>query len=251
MNPILRRLDGVLVIEMHAPASRNALDDDVVAGIDAAVAETGEGDDLRGIVLTGAGGAFSAGGDFRALRELLLLLDAEGEAAVSRRVRENARVVETLVASPLPTVAALSGPVVGAAVGLACACDLRVADATMRLNTGFAQLALTSDLGTGPLLTGILGSSGAQLLRDARVVELAEADALGLVRPAQAGIDVLDAAVALIGNLGPDVRARGRLERAGTSEAFAAALDREADEFAASLASDAARMRLEAVLTRI
>lgn len=248
MNPSLRRRDGVLIIELHAPASRNALDDAVVAAIGGAVADAGQDDDLRGIVLTGAGGAFSAGGDFRALAELLLLLDTEGEAAVSRRVRANARVVETLLASPLPTVAALSGPVVGAAVGLACACDLRVADATVRLSTGFARLGLTSDLGTGPLLTRMLGLSGERLLHDARVVGLAEADALGLVRVAKAGLDVLDAAVALVGRLEPGVRRRGRLDRADTADAFGAALDREADAFAASLASDAARMRLAAFL---
>jgi enoyl-CoA hydratase/3-hydroxyacyl-CoA dehydrogenase len=119
--------DGVLSLELNRPDDLNALNDDLVAGIEAAL-ETGVDGEVRCVVLSGAAPAFSAGADVSVFESLD---PVEGTAW---------SVFETLGEFPLPTIAAIDGPCLGAGLELALACDIRLA--TARSSFGQPEIRL-------------------------------------------------------------------------------------------------------------
>src|SRR5689334_3519426 len=111
---------GVLTLTLNRPERRNAIDpalrDALAAALDAAATDAA----VRGIVITGAGGAFCAGGDLARFDDLH---DARAYRHVSHRLTELVESVERL---EKPVVAAIDGVVTGAGLALALACDWRI-----------------------------------------------------------------------------------------------------------------------------
>jgi enoyl-CoA hydratase/carnithine racemase len=107
---------GALVVQMQDPASRNALSRAMLAGLTEAIEAVGV--DIPGIVITGEGGCFSAGADFRELKGTRQ--DLEYDQAV-------ARLIASILASDRIIVAAVEGACMGAAADIALACDYRIA----------------------------------------------------------------------------------------------------------------------------
>ena len=139
-------VDGVGIVTLDAPKRRNAFDLDmcaeVVATVDALEADAGVG----ALVVTGAGSAFCAGADLSHLggshREGLLAI-YEGFLRFAR--------------SPLPTIAAVNGPAVGAGMNLALACDVRLAGHSARFDTRFLQLGIHPGGGHTWMMRNIVG----------------------------------------------------------------------------------------------
>ncbi len=158
--------DGVAVITMDRPERRNAMTDDMLAGLALALADVEMATDVRCVVLTGAGGAFSAGGDVKGF--------AEGGGAgggaeswdigVHQQRLSHRQTSGALFHMPKPTVAALPGPAAGAGLSLALACDLRVAVDTAVLTTAFARVGLAGDYGGTWFLTRLVGPAKAKEL---------------------------------------------------------------------------------------
>jgi enoyl-CoA hydratase/carnithine racemase len=119
--------DGVLTLTLNRPERRNAIDvalrDALAAALDAAATDAG----TRGVVLTGAGGAFCAGGDLARFEDLH---DARAYRHVSHRLTDLFASVERL---EKPVVAAIDGVVTGAGLALALACDWRIGAPTARV----------------------------------------------------------------------------------------------------------------------
>jgi 2-(1,2-epoxy-1,2-dihydrophenyl)acetyl-CoA isomerase len=161
--------DGVAVITMNRPERRNAFSPEMLSAL-AAVLSQAETDDAVGcVVLTGASGAFSAGGDVKRM--------AAGPAgraetsagpsldALIHRQRLSQRATSgRLWSMPKPTIAAIAGPAAGAGLSLALACDLRYAVPEAILTTAFARVALAGDYGGTWFLTRLVGSSKAKQL---------------------------------------------------------------------------------------
>jgi enoyl-CoA hydratase len=157
----------VTVIELQRPERHNALDIELCARLQAAV-EDAEGS-TRAIVITGAGRSFCAGADFGAV-------DGDGfRAALYAALGAIARV-------PVPVIAAINGPAVGAGTQLAIACDLRIADERARFALPTARLGLAVDQWTIRRLALLAGGGPARemLLGDGQI-EREHAHALGLV----------------------------------------------------------------------
>lgn len=114
--------DGVRTLRMDRAAARNAMDTAMLVALVDALAEARADDRVRGVLLTGAGGVFSAGAD---VREDL----TDGGA---RRTELFNRFYEDLSLFPKPTAAAVEGPAVGGGAEAAAACDLRAAGASAR-----------------------------------------------------------------------------------------------------------------------
>ncbi len=172
--------DGVAVVTLDRPEKLNAFADDMREQLVEALAGLAARDDVRVLVLTGAGRAFGAGGDVKhmvALKEreesfedLLALLDA------------GRRVVRQLAALPFPTVAAVNGPAAGAAMNLALACDLRVASEAATFTESFVKIALHPDWGGTYFLPRAVGTSRAlELCWLGDAIDAAEAERIGLV----------------------------------------------------------------------
>jgi len=139
-------IDGVGVVTLDAPKRRNAFDlqmcDEVVAAVDALEADVSVG----ALVVTGAGSAFCAGADLSHLGSS----HREGLLAVYEGFLRFAR-------SPLPTIAAVNGPAVGAGMNLALACDVRLAGHGARFDTRFLELGIHPGGGHTWMMRNIVG----------------------------------------------------------------------------------------------
>jgi 2-(1,2-epoxy-1,2-dihydrophenyl)acetyl-CoA isomerase len=160
--------DGVAVITMNRPERRNAFSQAMVSALGAVLARAETDDSVGCVVLTGAGGAFCAGGDVKAMAAgAAERADGAGRSldALIHRQRLNQRATSgRLWSMPKPTIAAIGGPAAGAGLSLALACDLRYAVPGAVLTTAFAKVAFAGDYGGTWFLTRLVGSSKAKEL---------------------------------------------------------------------------------------
>jgi 2-(1,2-epoxy-1,2-dihydrophenyl)acetyl-CoA isomerase len=160
--------DGVAVITMNRPERRNAFSHAMVSALGAVLAQAETDESVGCVVLTGAGGAFCAGGDVKAMAAAPAdRADGAGRSldALIHRQRLNQRATSgRLWAMPKPTIAAIGGPAAGAGLSLALACDLRYAVPGAVLTTAFAKVAFAGDYGGTWFLTRLVGSSKAKEL---------------------------------------------------------------------------------------
>jgi enoyl-CoA hydratase/carnithine racemase len=188
---VLVRDEGpVRVITLNRPERRNALDIPLRVRLAEAI-ETAMGDDrVRVIVLTGAGGAFCAGGDVTTMGPM-----TEDEART--RIDLAQRVIRLLWAGSKPVLAAVEGPAFGAGLSLALACDRVVAAAGARFGAAFAGVGLAGDMGIFASLPARLGPARARnFLMMTAQVDAAEALAMGLIDATAGPGGALDAALA-------------------------------------------------------
>lgn len=171
---------GVLVLTLNRPERRNAMSPELYEQLRAALEEAAVDAGVGAVVLTGAGGAFSAGGDVaRMAGATAESLSFEQRVA---RLRRRAGISELLHRMDKPTIAMIRGPAVGAGLSMALACDLRFGDTTARLKTGFLQVAVPGDFGGHYFLPRIVGMAKArELYLGSPMLEAAEAHSLGLL----------------------------------------------------------------------
>lgn len=196
-EPILRYevLDGVARLTLNRPDSRNALDLDLRAELGRAVVAARDDDAVKAVVLTGAGGAFCAGGDLRSLSA-----ERRGALANRDRVRQLHHWFEQLVNLEKPVVAAVDGPAFGAGFNLALAADFILCTPRARFCAVFERIGLVPDLGGFFLLPRIVGLQRAKdIVFTARVLPAEEARTLGIVHEIVPQADLQDAALAFAG----------------------------------------------------
>jgi enoyl-CoA hydratase/carnithine racemase/gamma-glutamyl-gamma-aminobutyrate hydrolase PuuD len=182
--PIEVSLEGrIPVVRLNRPAKRNAFAGGMREMLAGTIETLGEDPTVPAIVLTGAGGAFSAGGDLDVLRALVGARDTEGFRAL---LEAGARVVLAVMGSPKPVIAAIDGPAAGAGMNLALACDVRVAASSGAFAATFAQsfaaIGLAPDWGGTyhlPLLAG--AGAAADLVFSAERITAQRAKELGIV----------------------------------------------------------------------
>lgn len=172
----LAREGGVARLTLDRPPL-NILTPALIAELGAAFRELGADPALRVVVLAGSGRAFSAGVDVAAMRDL----DAAGARALIDALRATTRALEDV---PVPTIARLHGHVLGGALELVLACDLRIAAASCRLGMPEITVGIPSVI-QAALLPGLIGwGRTAELLLGGRPVEATEAERWGLVNRA-------------------------------------------------------------------
>jgi 2-(1,2-epoxy-1,2-dihydrophenyl)acetyl-CoA isomerase len=179
--------NGVAVLTMNRPERRNALSPAMIDALRHTLAAV-EADDAVGcVVLTGAGGAFCAGGDVKGFAERAQRAEGgEGPDPYDQRLlgqrRAHAQTSLRLWRMPKPTVAVLPGPAAGAGLSLALACDLRYAASGAVLTTAFAKVAFAGDYGGTWFLTRLVGSGKAkELYYFSERLSAEEAERLGIV----------------------------------------------------------------------
>ena len=160
--------EGVAVITMNRPDRRNAFSQAMVSALGAVLAQVETDEAVGCVVLTGAGGAFCAGGDVKSMAAAPTDRgDGVGLSfdALIHRQRLNQRATSgRLWSMPKPTIAAIGGPAAGAGLALALACDLRYAVPGAVLTTAFARVAFAGDYGGTWFLTRLVGSGKAKEL---------------------------------------------------------------------------------------
>jgi 2-(1,2-epoxy-1,2-dihydrophenyl)acetyl-CoA isomerase len=154
--------EGVLVLTINRPERRNALSPEIYIALHHALNDAIDNPAVGAIVLTGAGTAFSAGGDVaRMAGATEEPLSFEQKIA---RLRTRTRISELLHTMDKPTIAMIRGPAVGAGLSLAMACDMRFADTSARLGTAFLNVGLSGDFGGHYFLPKLVGMAKAREL---------------------------------------------------------------------------------------
>lgn len=172
----------VAVLRLDRPARLNALTDETVDLL-LALLDRVAADRHRVLVITGKGRGFCAGFDL-SLAGSARPVDGEGESfAWMQRQEKYASLVTRLRAIPQPTIAAVNGAAAGAGLGLALACDIRIAGPGARFSSAFIRVGMSScDIGVSYLLPRAIGTSRAfELMLTGRLIDAAEADRIGLV----------------------------------------------------------------------
>ena len=196
---LLERTGAVAVLTLNRPDALNSLVVEMKTALLRAVEAVRDDDEVRAVVLTGAGRAFCVGQD---LREHAALLEA-GDPAPLSTVREHYNpVITALTETAKPVVAAMNGTAAGAGLGLACAADFRIGAAGARFTTAFTGIGLTADSGlswTLPRLVG--GARAAALLLLAEPFTAEQALEMGLATVVVAAEQVLPVASELANRL--------------------------------------------------
>lgn len=163
MEPVLvDRRDALAIVTINRPERRNALDAEAKVALREALAAVAEDDGVRAVVLTGSGGHFCAGQD---LKGHARTLEEEGPEATFATVADDyVPVIRSLTTMSKPVVAAIEGACVGAGLGIALACDLRVVATSASFATAFSAIGLTTDSGLAYTLPRMVGDAKAREL---------------------------------------------------------------------------------------
>jgi enoyl-CoA hydratase len=198
----IERDGAVALVVLNDPERLNAMTEAMGGALSAAVDALAEDAAVRAVVLTGAGRAFSAGGDL----DLLERMARDGNASPggeTRRAHETFmgrfyRLFLRVRALPQPTLAAINGPAIGAGCCVALGCDLRLAAREAKLGLNFNRLGIHPGMAATWTLPRIVGPAhAAELLYTGRILDGAEAERIGLVNRAVDRDALRDDALAL------------------------------------------------------
>lgn len=182
--------EGVAQLTFNRPDRLNAWTGEMQVRYFDLLEECAERDDVRAIVLTGAGRGFCAGADMQNLQSLA------GGDADGASTAQDPRPVTHALTIPKPIIAAINGPCAGLGLVHALMCDLRFVAAGAKLTTAFSRRGLVAEHGISWILPRLVGPARAlDLLFSGRVVLGAEAAELGLVNRVVEDDHVLDEAL--------------------------------------------------------
>ena len=190
-NGVLFRVeDNVGIITLNRPHKLNAVSWELAEELAALFYSLRFKDEVRAIVLTGAGRAFCAGGDVD-----FLTGDSDrpmpGTSDASRPIPRSQRktpggpfvdVVRQIVAVDKPVIAAIHGPAVGAGLGYSIACDRRFGDTTTKMSAIFTNIGVSPDCGVSWFLPRLVGFSNAlMMVETGRILNAEECKSIGLL----------------------------------------------------------------------
>ena len=232
---LIEHLDrGVLTLTLNRPERLNAMTGPMLQALLAALRRAALDSEVRAVVLTGAGGAFCAGGDVKAM--------ADGGSGSAQRtpesrtlqLRESMECSRLLREMPKPTIAVVRGAAAGAGLSLALACDLLLASDTAKFTSAFVKVGLSGDFGGSWFLTQLLGGPRARAFALlSPIVKADEALKLGLITRVVADAELDAVAVAIARQLadGPSIaisHMKANFNAAEQGATLAQALDLEA-----------------------
>jgi enoyl-CoA hydratase/carnithine racemase len=195
----LEKRGHVAILTLNRPDSMNALgapgDGDEVAAV---CEQINADNDIRCVILTGAGKAFSAGGDVKAMKNRTGAF-AGSPVAIRDGYRKNIhRVVKAIFNLEVPSIAAVNGAAIGLGCDVACMCDMRIAAEGARFGVTFLKLGIIPGDGGAWLLPRTIGMSRAcELLFTGDIIDAATAVDWGLVSKAVPADQLMDEAMAL------------------------------------------------------
>jgi 2-(1,2-epoxy-1,2-dihydrophenyl)acetyl-CoA isomerase len=170
--------DGIAILTLNRPENLNALSDGIRVGLMDALTRLGADNAIGCIVLTGAGRGFCAGGDVKTMGT------RSGKVFEERAtgILFSGQVPALMHRTPKPVIGMINGVAVGAGLGMATACDIRIAGRSARFGAGFIKIGLSGDWGTTWSLTQLVGTAKArELMFTGDMIDAEEALRIGLV----------------------------------------------------------------------
>lgn len=249
----LTRDGSVATLTLNRPDTRNAMSVAMGDEICDAVEQVRADETIRVLVVTGAGRAFSSGGDLGMLAADAGL--AEPAAGMGGPPREFYRRYLSVATLEIPTLAAINGHAVGAGLCFALACDLRLAVADAKLGLTFTRLGIHPGMGATYFLPRLVGPAAARdLLFTGRLVDAEEAARLGLVNrvaPRESFVTaVADYAAELAAAAPIAVRLVKRALERSPGHSLADAIELESVQQRATFATEDAREGIRAILEK-
>ena len=170
----------VATITLNRPEAMNALTRELYAELERAFIDAHRDQDVRCVILTGAGRAFCSGDD---VKQLMLGEQRDASSARARDVRPRPTpAAVAVIECDKPIIAAVNGPAVGWGMDLALFCDIRIASERARFGELFIKRGLVADIGGLWRLPQVVGpSKAAELLFTGEVIDAREAERIGLV----------------------------------------------------------------------
>ncbi|MFI5283059.1 MAG: enoyl-CoA hydratase/isomerase family protein [Candidatus Dormibacterales bacterium] len=185
--------DRIARVTLTRPEARNALTDAIAQGLVLAVAEIERDRKVRAVILSGEGPVFCAGGDLKSFAS------GSVRADFADTVHKG---LLGLHRSPAPVVTAIQGAAIGYGLGLACACDIRLAGEGTKFQAGFTGIGLSPDSTTSYFLPRLFGLSVAtRMMLTNLPMDAAEAQAHGFVASMHPAAELLTAAESLADRL--------------------------------------------------
>lgn len=230
-DPVLYSQEAsVVTLTINRPETRNAISErDVVDALVGHLERADADKSVRVVILTGAGTAFSSGGDLKKMA-------GPGGAANRRPIESRAYYLEGIQRIPLtfaklevPVIAAVNGPAIGAGCDLACMCDIRIAAKSAKFAESFVKLGLIPGDGGAWLLPRVVGLSKAlELTLTGDVIDAQEALACNLVSAVVDDEELMPAARRLAAKIAANppiaVRMAKRLVREGQTMSLSSLL---------------------------
>ncbi|PAY23491.1 enoyl-CoA hydratase [Dietzia natronolimnaea] len=200
---VVERADHIETWTLNLPETRNAISDPaIVDALCARVAVVNADHDVRAVVLTGAGSAFSAGGNVKNMVDRTGMFGGSPYELRDGYRTGIQRIPRALYHCEVPVIAAVNGPAVGAGCDLAVMCDLRVASTKSWFAESFVQLGIIPGDGGAWLLTKAIGPArAAEMALTGDRVKAEQAAAWGLVNEVVEPEELLPAARALAGRV--------------------------------------------------
>jgi enoyl-CoA hydratase/carnithine racemase len=220
--PLIYQQDGAVVtLTLNRPEIRNAISgEDMIEALVDAVERMNADMSVHAAILTGAGTAFSSGGNVKRMAERTGLV---GRTPVETRRHYKLgiqRIPLAFEALEVPVIAAVNGPAIGAGCDLVCMCDIRIAAESARFAESFVKLGIIPGDGGAWLLPRVVGySKAAELAFTGDPIDAHEALACGLVSKVVPDAELMPAARALAARIAANpahaVRMTKRLLREG------------------------------------
>jgi 2-(1,2-epoxy-1,2-dihydrophenyl)acetyl-CoA isomerase len=172
--------DKIATLTLNRPERLNALGDTLRDDLYDAVTKSAADDNVRVLVITGAGRGFCSGGDVKSMSQRNQ--GAQAAPITDRLAPARDRIIMAMRDCPKPIIAAVNGAAAGAGMNLALACDMRIASSAARFSQAFVKRGLTPDWGGSYFLPRIVGTAKAcELIFTGDTLDAAEALRLGIV----------------------------------------------------------------------
>lgn len=219
--------DAVATITLDRPDKLNAFTDDMLVAWLNALEECRTRDDVRAIVITGTGRAFTTGGDVETFASSASKTVAGMKARVADGIQ---RLTRTIAEHDKPVIAALNGLATGGGLDVALACDVRFAAESARFAETYAKMALIPGAGGAYFLPRLVGLAKAlELFWTADFVDAREAERIGLVNKVFPDAELMGATHAFARRVaeGPPLAVRlvKRVARLGLGQDLGTALE--------------------------
>jgi methylglutaconyl-CoA hydratase len=216
--------DRIATLTLDRPALHNAFDDALIAELTDTLLTLDRRDDVRAVVLTGAGSTFSAGADLNWMRRMAAASEADNRADSERL----ATLMRTLNFLSKPTIARVNGSAYGGGVGLVACCDVAIGIDGAKFSLSEVKLGLVPAVISPYVIEAIGPRQARRLFLSAEVIDAAEAMRIGLlhqcVAPAELD-DTVDRMLHWLGKGGPLAQREAKRLALGGGADGAAATD--------------------------
>lgn len=186
---LYKKEDHIATITFNRPENLNALDEEIGQSFKSLLSDINKDKDVRVLILTGAGRAFSSGGNLNMLEERA----SKSPETNQKELKEFYQTFLDIRKLRIPVIAAINGPAVGAGFCLSLASDLRYASENAKMGANFAKIALAPGMGGTYLITRLAGPvKAAEILLSGKIFKADQAYKLGLLNGIYSAESLLD-----------------------------------------------------------